>query len=139
MCASSATVAFFAMIWRSWGGEKTTRIFAAALSGAFLRVELRGLMASSDGATRVLYTDCDVIFLGEAVPQLEANPCEYFAVAPEGQQTGVMLMNTERLRESLSEFREYIRQNLASSSVNRGTKQPSAGSIEIVMGRSGTG
>ena len=53
--------------------------------------------------------------------------------------TGVMLMNTERLRESLSEFREYIRQNLASSSVNRGTKQPSAGSIEIVMGRSGTG
>jgi len=27
--------------------------------------------------------------------------------------TGVMLMNTERLRESLSEFREYIRQNLA--------------------------
>jgi len=146
MCASSATAAFFAMIWRSWGGEKTTRIFAAALSGAFLRVELRGLMASSDGATRVLYTDCDVIFLGEVVPELEANPCEYFAVAPEGQQddyvnmnTGVMLMNTERLRESLSEFREYIRQNLASSSVNRGTKQPTAGSIEIVMGRSGTG
>jgi len=87
MCASSATAAFSAMIWRSWGGEKTTRIFAAALSGAFLRVELRGLMASSDGATRVLYTDCDVIFLGEVVPELEANPCEYFAVAPEGNRT----------------------------------------------------
>jgi hypothetical protein len=27
--------------------------------------------------------------------------------------TGVMLMNTERLRESLSQFRKYIRQNLA--------------------------
>src|SRR5438552_14686063 len=121
------------------GRRKNNPHFAAALSGAFLRVELRGLMGSSDGATRVLYTDCDVIFLGEVVPELEANPCEYFAVAPEGQQTGVMLMNTERLRESLSEFREYIRQNLASSSVNRGTKQPSAGSIEIVMGRSGTG
>ena len=121
------------------GRRKNNPHFAAALSGAFSRVELPGLMASSDGATRVLYTDCDVIFLGEVVPELEANPCEYFAVAPEGQQTGVMLMNTERLRESLSEFREYIRQNLASSSVNRGTKQPSAGSIEIVMGRSGTG
>ena len=121
------------------GRRKNNPHFAAALSGAFSRVELPGLMASSDGATRVLYTDCDVIFLGEVVPELEANPCEYFAVAPEGQQTGVMLMNTERLRESLSEFREYIRQNLASSSVNRGTKQPTAGSIEIVMGRSGTG
>src|SRR5205809_7243461 len=109
MCASSATVAFFAMIWRSWGGEKTTRIFAAALSGAFLRVELRGLMASSDGASRVLYTDCDVIFLGEAVPQLEANPCEYFAVAPGGQQTGGHPMKTARLRGSLSELRQYIR------------------------------
>ena len=102
------------------GRRKNNPHFAAALSGAFSRVELPGLMASSDGPTRVLYTDCDVIFLGEVVPELEANPCEYFAVAPEGQQddyvnmnTGVMLMNTERLRESLPEFREYIRTNLA--------------------------
>ena len=72
------------------------------------------------GAARVLYTDCDVIFVAEVVPELEANPCEYFAVAPEWAQddyvnmnTGVMLMNTERLRESLPEFREYISQNLA--------------------------
>ena len=27
--------------------------------------------------------------------------------------TGVMLMNTERLRESLPEFREYVSKNLA--------------------------
>ena len=102
------------------GRPKNNPHFAAALSGAFSRVELQGLMASSDGATRVLYSDCDVIFLGEVIPELEANPCVYFAVAPEGQQddyvnmnTGVMQMNTERLRESLSEFRKYIRQNLA--------------------------
>ena len=69
------------------GRRKNNPHFAAALSGAFSRVELPGLMASSDGATRVLYTDCDVIFLGEVVPELEANPCEYFAVAPEGNRT----------------------------------------------------
>src|SRR5438067_8877126 len=128
------------------GRPKGNPHFGPALSGAFSRVELPQIAGRLDGATRVLYTDCDVIFLGEVVSELEANPCEYFAVAPEGQQddyvnmnTGVMLINTERLRESLSEFREYIRQNLASSSVNRRTKQPTAGSIEIVMGRSGTG
>ena len=79
-------------------------------------------------------------------PRARGEPLRVFRCRTRRQQddyvnmnTGVMLMNTERLRESLSEFREYIRQNLASSSVNRGTKQPSAGSIEIVMGRSGTG
>ena len=102
------------------GRHKGNPHFGPALSGAFSRVELPQIAGRLDGATRVLYTDCDVIFLGEVVSELEANPCEYFAVAPEGQQddyvnmnTGVMLMNTERLRKSLSEFHEYIRQNLA--------------------------
>ena len=54
-------------------------------------------------------------------------------------ENGDRLAHTGAKSHQLSEFREYIRQNLASSSVNRGTKQPSAGSIEIVMGRSGTG
>ena len=61
-----------------------------------------------------------MIFVAEVVPELEANPCEYFAVAPEGTQddyvnmnTGVMLMNIDRLRESLPKFREYISENLA--------------------------
>jgi lipopolysaccharide biosynthesis glycosyltransferase len=78
------------------------------------------LVESLGGAGRVLYTDCDVIFRGEVVPELEANGCDYFAVAPESVQedyvnmnTGVMLMNTERLRESLPRFREYISENLA--------------------------
>ena len=102
------------------GRQKNNSHFAAALSGAFSRVELPDLVASLGGAARVLYTDCDVIFVGDVVPELEANPCEYFAVAPEGEQhdyinmnTGVMLMNTDRLGESLPKFREYIWQNLA--------------------------
>ena len=102
------------------GRKKGNPHFEAALSGAFSRVELPEIVASLDGAERVLYTDCDVIFVAEVVPELEANPCQYFAVAPEGvlddyvnMNTGVMLMNTKRLRESLPEFREYIARNLA--------------------------
>ena len=102
------------------GRRKGNPHLAAALSGAFSRVELPELVKDKAGAERLLYTDCDVIFLGEVVPELEANTCEFFAVAPESAQddyvnmnTGVMLMNTERLRESLPEFRKYISQNLA--------------------------
>ena len=102
------------------GRRKGNPHLVAALAGAFSRVELPEMATRLGGATRVLYTDCDVIFVAEVVPELEANPCEYFAVAPEGTQddyvnmnTGVMLMNTARLRESLPEFREYVLQNLA--------------------------
>ena len=102
------------------GRRKGNPHLAAALSGAFSRVELPELVQQLGGAGRVLYTDCDVIFLSEVVAELEANRCEYFAVAPESgrddyvnMNTGVMLMNTERLRESLPKFREYILQNLA--------------------------
>jgi lipopolysaccharide biosynthesis glycosyltransferase len=102
------------------GRRKENPHFVAALSGAFSRVELPDLVMNLGGAARVLYTDCDVIFAGEVVPELEAHPCEYFAVAPESIQddyvnmnTGVMLMNTARLRESLPKFREYISENLA--------------------------
>src|SRR5688572_10370179 len=102
------------------GRQKGNPHLAAALSGAFSRVELPELLERIGGAGRVVYTDCDVIFLGEVVPELEANPCELFAVAPESSQndyvnmnTGVMLMNTERLRASLPKFREYISKNLA--------------------------
>jgi hypothetical protein len=61
-----------------------------------------------------------VIFTAEVVPELEGNPCQYFAVAPESvlgdyvnMNTGVMLMNIDRLGESLPKFREYISTNLA--------------------------
>jgi hypothetical protein len=99
------------------GREKQNPHLAAALSGAFSRIELPDIV---QGNGRVLYTDCDVVFLGEVVPELEANPCRLFAVAPESDRedylnmnTGVMLMNIERLRESLPAFREYVGKNLA--------------------------
>lgn len=102
------------------GRQKGNPHFEAALSGAFSRVELPEIVARLGGAARVLYTDCDVMFTSEVVDELEANPCEYFAVGPEfvrddyqNMNTGVMLMNTDRLRKSLPEFSEYISQNLA--------------------------
>lgn len=102
------------------GRQKENTHFAAALSGAFARVELPQIVKRLGGAERVLYTDCDVMFTTEVVTELETNPCQYFAVAPEGvrddyvkMNTGVMLMNPNRLRESLPEFREYISKNLA--------------------------
>lgn len=98
------------------GRQKGNPHLAAALSGAFSRIELPEIATSE----RILYTDCDVMFLGDVVPELEANGCRYFAVAPESMRedyvnmnTGVMLMNTEKLRESLPELRDYVLKNLA--------------------------
>ncbi len=102
------------------GQRKGNPHLAAALSGAFSRVELPDIVGKTGGEERVLYTDCDIFFRGDLVPELEANACELFAVAPESDRndyvnmnTGVMLMNVVRLRESLPKFREYISQNLA--------------------------
>lgn len=102
------------------GRSKGNPHLAPALSGAFSRVELPEIVATLGSSGRVLYTDCDVIFVDDVVPELEANLCTYFAVAPESTQddyvnmnTGVMLMNTDRLRESLPKFREYVSENLA--------------------------
>ena len=102
------------------GRQKRNPHLAAALSGAFSRIELPEIVRRAGGGGRILYTDCDVMFLGDVVPELEATACRYFAVAPESDRddyvnmnTGVMLMNTERLRESLPLFRDYVAQNLA--------------------------
>lgn len=102
------------------GERKENPHLAAALSGAFSRVELPDIVTQLGSADRVLYTDCDVIFRAEVVPSLQANSCEHFAVAPESAQddyvnmnTGVMLMNAPRLRESLPGLRDYIADNLA--------------------------
>ena len=102
------------------GERKGNPHLAAALAGAFSRVELPDLVTTLGSPARILYTDCDVLFLADVVPALEAAACEQFAVAPESVQddylnmnTGVMLMNTARLRESLPAFREYILENLA--------------------------
>jgi lipopolysaccharide biosynthesis glycosyltransferase len=102
------------------GRTKQNPHLAAALSGAFSRVELPEIVDRQGGPARVLYTDCDVMFLDEVVPSLEATPCQHFAVAPESMRddyvnmnTGVMLMNTVKLQESLPSFRDYISTNLA--------------------------
>jgi len=52
------------------------------MSGALSLVGMPVIVARLGGADRVLYTDCDVIFAAEVVPELKANRCEYFAVAP---------------------------------------------------------
>jgi lipopolysaccharide biosynthesis glycosyltransferase len=88
--------------------------YVQAASGAFLRTEIPLIETEED---LVLYTDCDVMFLSE-FPALSCR--EPFAVAPESEpdahssdlNTGVMLMNLSLLRESLPEFRLFIRQNL---------------------------
>ena len=102
------------------GREKRNPHLAAALSGAFSRIELPEIVTTAGANGRVLYTDCDVMFLSDVIPELEANACRHFAVAPESDRddyvnmnTGVMLMNIPRLRESLPHFREYVSQNLA--------------------------
>src|SRR6478672_2667186 len=89
------------------GRQKKNPHLAAALSGAFSRIELPDLVAGENNGP-ILYTDCDVMFLDNVVPELETSACRLFAVAPESDRddyvnmnTGVMLMNTERLGESL--------------------------------------
>ncbi|HSP45643.1 MAG TPA: hypothetical protein VLO30_06595 [Chthoniobacterales bacterium] len=102
------------------GRQKKNPHLAAALSGAFSRIELPEIVEREGGVARILYTDCDVMFLAEVVPELEENACRHFAVAPESvpddylnMNTGVMLMNTQRLRESLPAFRDYVSESLA--------------------------
>ena len=101
------------------GRRKNNPHLAAGLAGAFARVELPDLVVNLGNPSRALYTDCDIFFAGEVVPELETSRCEYFAVAPEtdkenyvAMNTGVMLMNMERLRESLPDLRKYILKNL---------------------------
>jgi lipopolysaccharide biosynthesis glycosyltransferase len=90
--------------------EKNPHI-ATAVSGAFLRVELPRLLTSD----LILYTDCDVIFRDEVVRDLRSLPCDYFSVAPHRRESyddvinsGVMLMNLRRLRETADEFYQFI-------------------------------
>ena len=64
-----------------------------------------------------LYTDADVLFLRR--PQLSGLTPRYFAAAPEFDKTsynyinaGVMLVNTEGLREDYPLFEAYLRRNI---------------------------
>ena len=99
-------------------GEHEVKI-RSALRGILLRIELPQLGAQMGLDERVLYTDCDVFFLGEVAGELAAIDCKYFAVAPEFDRedyyrmnTGVMWMNLPMLRRADADFRVFVRQNL---------------------------
>ena len=84
-------------------------------SGAFLRCDIP-LIETQDEF--VLYTDCDVLFLKDF--QTDLKP-EYFACSTQfGKRnfkdfnTGVMLMNVKKMRESHEEFTKFIVKNLNS-------------------------
>jgi hypothetical protein len=88
-------------------------VYLPTASGTFLRTDIPLIETDEEF---VLYTDCDVMFLAE-IPALRCQ--EPFAVAPESEpgsridiNAGVMLMNLPLLRNSCSEFHDFIRNNL---------------------------
>ncbi len=88
--------------------------------GAFLRLEIPRIMREQGWQDPfVLYTDCDVLFLKEVVPELLAMRPSKFAVAPQTKKTdflkmntGVMLMNVQGMGEDEDAFVEYCRKNM---------------------------
>lgn len=85
----------------------------AIASGAFLRCDIP-IIENEDEF--VLYTDCDVLFLNDFVTDLAP---EYFACSTQFDKwnftdfnTGVMLMNVKKLKESHEEFVKYIMSHL---------------------------
>ena len=56
------------------GRRKENPHLAAALSGAFSRIELPEIGDRTADAGRILYTDCDVMFLDEVVPAFGWTP-----------------------------------------------------------------
>ena len=83
-------------------------------SGAFLRCDIPIIEIEDDF---VLYTDCDVLFLREFDAKLQP---KYFACSTQFNKwnfrdfnTGVMIMNVKKLRESHQKFIEFIVKNLS--------------------------
>lgn len=110
----------------SWAKREENPYIAAAVSGAFLRVELPRLVTSD----LVLYTDCDVIFRDEVVPDLRRLRCDYFTVAPDAREShddiinsGVMVMNLARLRKTADEFYQVIFDKLDELKQMRGIRE----------------
>jgi hypothetical protein len=89
-------------------------------TGAFLRVDIPEVVAKLGWSDeRILYTDCDVMFVSDPEPQLSRIPCRRFAVAPEQDprdydhiNTGVMVMNIPALHGDRQRFAEFIVDNL---------------------------
>ena len=88
--------------------------------GIFLRAELPRLREKLNLDERVFYTDSDVFFLKDPVPEIESVACKYFAVSPEfalddyeNMNTGAMWMNLRGLLELDDAFQKFILENLA--------------------------
>ena len=89
--------------------------YLSIASGAFLRVEIPKI---EQDEKYVLYTDCDVMFLG--APELDSLKPTIFAAAPQFDKTnyrddmnsGVMLLDVVRMRDELDDFTDYIVSNL---------------------------
>lgn len=85
---------------------------AKVASGAYLRAEIPDLVVDDEF---VLYTDCDVMFLGD-VTALSAMRPKHFACAPEFDRnnwtyfnSGVMVMNCPAMRRKMPQFERIVR------------------------------
>jgi hypothetical protein len=88
-------------------------------AGTFLRTELPALAAERGWADDlVLYTDCDVMFVGDPLPELRKLAPAHFAAAREDRadplsiNAGVMVMNLPNLRREDGRFRRYVERHL---------------------------
>jgi len=109
---------------RSRFSERIKEIFGNDLSarggrGAMLRVEIPQILFEKKIKDKyILYTDCDVMFVGNVENLFFIRP-KYFACAPEidpdnweNFNTGVMLMNVGNLYKTYEEFASFIRKHL---------------------------
>lgn len=95
--------------------EKSSPGYLSIASGAFLRTEIP-LVEQED--EYVLYTDCDVVFLKN--PELKDCKPKFFACAPQQSKTdylndansGVLVINVKKMRETYKEFSSFIVANL---------------------------
>lgn len=101
------------------GKRRKNPMLPAISRGAFLRMEVPEIARAHGLSDRVLYTDCDVLFRSEVVPELDRVECHLFAVAPEFDRadfelmnSGVMLMNAAALEKSLPDFQRYLREQI---------------------------
>src|ERR1022692_4112599 len=60
----------------------------------FLGAEFPGLGPPSPAGDIVFYTDCDVMFKDEVLPQLREIHCEYFAVTPHARDSQDDIINS---------------------------------------------
>lgn len=85
-------------------------------AGAFLRLDIPEIcdtLGITD--TYALYTDCDVLFRRDPVPQLRRLTPEFFAAAPQSHprdwhdmNSGVLWMNLPRMRQMLEPLRAFV-------------------------------